>query len=87
MKKLGVHSAIRKKKRKYHTVTPETTAENKLNRDFYATAPNQKWATDVTEFKVPGESKKLFLSVIVDLYDRYPVAYAISNRNDNALVV
>ena len=86
MKKLGVHSVIRKKKRKYHTVTPETTAENKLNRDFYATAPNQKWATDVTEFKVPGESKKLFLSVIVDLYDRYPVAYAISNRNDNALV-
>lgn len=86
MKKLGVHSVIRKKKRKYHTVTPEATAENKLNRDFYATAPNQKWATDVTEFKVPGESKKLFLSVIVDLYDRYPVAYAISNRNDNALV-
>ena len=24
--------------------------------------------------------------MIVDLYDRYPVAYAISNRNDNALV-
>ena len=86
MKKLGIHSVIRKKARKYHTVTPEATAENKLNRDFYATAPNQKWATDVTEFKVPGESKKLFLSVIVDLYDRYPVAYAISNRNDNALV-
>ena len=86
MKKLGIHSVIRKKARKYHTVTPEATAENKLNRDFYATAPNQKWATDVTEFKVPGESRKLFLSVIVDLYDRYPVAYAISNRNDNALV-
>lgn len=37
---------------------PETTAENKLKRDFYATAPNQMWSTDVAEFKVPGEKKK-----------------------------
>lgn len=86
MKKLGIHSVIRKQKKKYNSSTPETTAENKLNRDFYATAPNQKWSTDVTEFKVPGEKKKLYLSMILDLYDRYPVSYVISNRNDNKLV-
>ncbi|MFR7629111.1 MAG: DDE-type integrase/transposase/recombinase [Lachnospira eligens] len=54
-----------------------------LGRDFYATAPNEKWTTDVTEFKIPGEKKKLYLSAILDLYDRYPVAYVISTRNDN----
>lgn len=43
MKKLGIHSAIRKKKKKYNTSKPEETAENKLARDFYAAAPNQKW--------------------------------------------
>ena len=86
MKKLGIHSVIRKKKKKYKSSTPEATAENKLGRDFYAVKPNEKWATDVTEFKVPGEKKKLYLSAIIDLYDRYPVSHVISCRNDNNLV-
>lgn len=86
MKKLNIHSVIRKKKKKYMSATPEAVAENILQRDFYATAPNQKWATDVTEFKVPGEKKKIYLSAILDLYDRYPVAFVISNKNDNRLV-
>ena len=86
MKKLNVHSVIRKKKKKYLSSTPQAVAENILQRDFYATAPNQKWATDVTEFKIPGEKKKLYLSAIIDLYDRYPVSYVISCRNDNRLV-
>jgi transposase InsO family protein len=86
MKKLGIHSVIRKKKKKYTSSTPEDVAENKLGRDFYASVPNEKWATDVTEFKIPGEKKKLYLSAILDLYDRYPVAYVISTRNDNKLV-
>lgn len=86
MKKLGIHSVIRKKKKKYASSTLETMAENKLNRDFYAAAPNEKWVTDVTEFKIPGDTKKLYLSAILDLYDRYPVGYVISTRNDNRLV-
>ena len=86
MKKLNIHSVIRKKKKKYLSSTPQVVTENILQRDFYATAPNQKWATDVTEFKVPGEKKKLYLSAIIDLYDRYPVSYVISCRNDNRLV-
>lgn len=86
MKKLGIHSVIRKKKKKYDYAKPDETAENILQRDFYASAPNQKWTTDVTEFKVPGEKKKLYLSAIIDLYDRYPVAYVVSARNDNRLV-
>lgn len=86
MKKLNIHAVIRKKKKKYKSSTPQVTAENILQRDFYATAPNQKWTTDVTEFKVPGEKKKLYLSAILDLYDRYPVSYVISNKNDNDLV-
>ena len=86
MKKLGIHSNIRKKKRKYQPSRPETTADNKLKRDFNAASPNEKWVTDVTEFKIPETGKKLYLSAIFDLYDRFPVAYAISRRNDNKLV-
>lgn len=86
MKKLGIHSVIRKKKKKYKASTPQVTAENVLKRDFYASAPNEKWATDVTEFKIPGEKRKIYLSAILDLYDRYPVSYVISCRNNNSLV-
>lgn len=86
MKKLNIHSIIRKKKKKYLSSPTDALTENILKRDFYATVPNQKWATDVTEFKVPGEKKKLYLSAILDLYDRFPVAYVISCRNDNKLV-
>ena len=86
MKKMGIHSVIRKKKKKYKLSSPETTAENTLKRDFNAARPNEKWATDVTEFKIPETGKKLYLSVILDLYDRIPVAYVVSRRNDNKLV-
>ena len=51
MKVINIHSVIRRKRKKYQSSTPETTADNILNRDFFAEAPNRKWATDVTEFK------------------------------------
>lgn len=53
-----------------------------------AERPNQKWATDVTEFKwyEGSVAKKLYLSAILDLYDRSIVDYVISGRNDNKLV-
>ena len=86
MKKLGIHSIIRKKKKKYQMSRPETTADNKLKRNFNAAGPNEKWVTDVTEFKIPGTGKKLYLSAIFDLYDRFPIAYVVSGRNDNKLV-
>lgn len=67
---------------------PQFVAENILNRRFYADAPNQKWLTDVTEFKwYDGENvRKVYLSAILDLYDRRIVSYVISDRNDNPLV-
>ena len=59
-----------------------------MNREFYADAPNEKWLTDVTEFKyyVGAEVKKLYLSAILDLYDRRIVAYKIGESNNNKLV-
>ena len=50
--------------------------------------PNHKWLTDVTEFKyyVGIEVKKVYLSAILDLYDRRIVSYVIRDTNDNPLV-
>ena len=67
---------------------PQFIAENILNREFSADAPNQKWLTDVTEFKyyVDQEIHKVYLSAILDLYDRRIVSYVISDSNNNPLV-
>lgn len=88
MRVLGIQSVVRKKKKKYTYSTPETTAENVLKRDFSSAKPNEKWVTDVTEFKwYEGVVvRKLYLSAILDLYDRSIVAYCVSRRNDNKLV-
>ena len=88
MKAIDIHSIIRKQPKKYKRSTPERTAENILKRDFNATKPNEKWVTDVTEFKwFEGTiSHKLYLSAILDLYDRSVVAYILSRRNNNQLV-
>ena len=88
MQILHLQSVCRKKKYNYIKSTPEVTAENVLNRKFYADAPNEKWLTDVTEFKyyVGAEIKKLYLSAILDLYDRRIVAYKIGTSNNNQLV-
>ena len=51
MRAIHIRSAIRKQPPKYKWSTPERTAENLLKRDFYASRPNEKWVTDVTEFK------------------------------------
>lgn len=60
-------------------------AENVLNREFTAEKPNEKWVTDVTEFKY-GSSKKAYLSAILDLYDGSIISYVLGHSNNNNLV-
>ena len=80
--KYANHSCTRK------SSNPSYVAENLLNRDFRAEKPNQKWLTDVTEFRyfVGLEAKKVYLSAILDLYDRRIVSFVIRDFNDNPLV-
>ena len=68
---------------------PAHIARNYLNRDFHADAPNEKWLTDVTEFKyyIGNEVHKVYLSAILDLYDRRIIAFKTGDRNDNPLVM
>jgi transposase InsO family protein len=63
---------------KYHSYKGEVgkIADNLINRDFSATKPFEKIATDVTEFKVCDD--KVYLSPVMDLYNREIVSYSIS---------
>jgi transposase InsO family protein len=86
MKILGVSSVICRKRKGFIKSKPQITAENILNREFYASKPNEKWLPDVGKFKIQGSGKKLFFSAIYDLYDKSIVSFAVSNHNDSNLV-
>lgn len=82
---MNLKAVIRRKRPQYQRSTPEVTAENILNRDFKAEKLNEKWLTDVTEFKY-GNNEKLYLSAILDLKDKGIVSYAMGRSNNNRLV-
>jgi putative transposase len=78
MKVLGIKSIIRVKKYKSYRGEQGRIAPNILERNFKAVIPNQKWATDVTEFNVSGN--KLYLSPIIDLFNGEIISYDLSER-------
>lgn len=77
MRLLGLASTSRRKRR-YVSYQGEVgqIAENILDRDFTAETMNEKWVTDVTEFRVGDE--KLYLSPVMDLCNREIIAYSTS---------
>ena len=70
------------KKRHYHSYKGVVgkIAPNVINRDFRASAPNQKWATDVTQVCI--HDVKTYFSPIMDMYNGEIVAYTISRSPD-----
>ena len=78
MNLLGLKSIVRVKKYKSYKGENGKIAPNILERNFKATAPNQKWATDITEFNVSGN--KLYLSPIIDLFNQEIISYELTER-------
>ncbi len=59
-------------------------SENLLNREFSTTRPNEKWVTGITYLTF--NNKRIYLSVILDLYNNEVVAYQMSEYNNLKLV-
>ena len=76
-------------RRKYVRTTESNhslpTAPNVLARNFKAESPDRKWAADVTY--LPTLEGWLYLAVVLDLFSRRVVGWALSERNDEALTV
>lgn len=86
MRELGLKSRISR------AFTPTTTradptkqpAQNQLAQDFTATAPNRKWVTDITY--LPTAEGWVYLAVVLDLFSRKVVGWALSNSLATELV-
>jgi putative transposase len=81
----------RLRKRFKHTTMSDhdqPVAANLLDRRFEADAPNQRWVGDTTEFVIgPRGTGKLYLAVILDLFSRFIVGWAVSAVNDRHLTI
>ena len=81
--KVRYHKVFRTKL--YTKIVEENVRPNLLKRNFNAEYPNQKWSTDITYLIHNG--KRMYLSSIMDLKTRNIIAYKISSRIDNKLVM
>ncbi len=78
MRELKLQVRVRKsKKLTTYRGTIGHIAPNHLERHFTATKPNQKWVTDVTEFKAK-DGNKVYLSPILDLFNNEIISHTLS---------
>jgi putative transposase len=86
MKLLNIQGeGYRKKQRKYDSSKgPEGhRVKNRLNRRFKTDRPYQKMVSDVTEFRIPKTSEKVYLEPIMDLYNNEILTYSITSDSPN----
>ena len=83
----GLQARVRKR---YKTTTnsdhDQPVADNLLQQDFTAERPNQRWVGDTSELRI-GEQGKAYLAVILDLFSRFVVGWALSAVNDRHLTL
>ena len=84
MRKYNLLAQIRRPRPLYQRLNHFRTYENRLNREFHADRPNQKWVTDISYIQT--KQGILYLSMIKDLYDNFIVSYDMGTAQDNALI-
>ena len=87
MKEHGIKSIVA---RKFRIITTDSNHnhpvfENRLDRDFAATAPNQKWAADITY--IPTAEGFLYLAGVVDLFSRKIIGWSMKDTLHSDLCV
>jgi putative transposase len=86
MREMGLKSRVSKQFKPTTTLTDpdKRPAPNVLDQEFQATAPNQKWVADITY--LPTLAGWIYLAVVIDLFSRKVVGWAMSDRLTTPLV-
>lgn len=85
MRQAGMHGLSNRRKWRRGQDRPGAPAPDLLERDFTATAPNQRWVADITEFAT--DEGRLYVAGVLDLYARRCVGWAMGHRRNAELVV
>ena len=84
----GIRADIREKKHNHIKTNEMYITDNVMNQDFTALAPNQKWATDMTELRYGANLEHtLKLSAVIDLYGTYVLSFNVSETETSAAAV
>ena len=83
MRRLDLVSTQLRLHRYKKAIQPHVEIPNTLNREFTPTRPNQVWCGDVTYIWTGRHWS--YLAVVLDLYARVPVGWALSNSPNSAL--
>jgi transposase InsO family protein len=86
MRDLNVASITVKKYKPYSSKAIVDSKVNILNRNFKTTGVNEKWVTDITYIHTQQDGW-CYLAVVMDLFSRKIVGYALSRRIDSDLVI
>lgn len=84
MGELGIRSVVRRRKRNFYKGEANGIVSNVLKRDFHSEVPLTKLVTDVTEFHL--FDKKIYLSPVLDLFNREIVCYSITSSPNIRMV-
>jgi transposase InsO family protein len=87
MQEEGLRARVRKR---YKGTTmsdhDQPVADNLLQQEFTAERPNQRWVGDTSELRI-GDNGKAYLAVVLDLYSRFVVGWAVSAVNNRHLTI
>ena len=83
MAQMGLKSCQLKTHKYKHADEEHKAHDNILNRNFSPSAPNQVWTGDVTYIRIKGGW--CYLAVVLDLYARRIVGFAVSDSPDSVL--
>jgi transposase InsO family protein len=87
---MRMHGIVARRKRRYYPRTTQRQAgvipaPNRLNQDFTAIGPNRKWVSDFTYIETA--EGWLYLAIVLDLFSRRVIGWAMSAKMDMQLVV
>lgn len=86
---MKMHEIKPKTKKKFKVTTDskhqKPIFDNLLARDFYAKSPNEKWSSDISY--IHTKEGWLYLAVVIDLYSRRIIGWAMSDRMQEKLVM
>ena len=86
MRRHGLRSVSRRRAwKRLAMAAPAIVVANILRRQFVATRPNQKWAGDITD--VPTRQGWLYVAVLMDLYSRRIVGWAMDDQATTTLTL
>ena len=86
MQEEGPRARVRKRYKGTMSDHDQPVADNLLKQEFTAERPNQRWVGDTSELRI-GENGKAYLAVVLDLFSRFAVGWAVSAVNDRHLTI